>query len=345
MKSAARVEWLDLFRGLAAVAVVIYHYRDFLHIRPGFYGFLAVDVFFVLSGIVLGLRYTAAIEQGLGFREFAAARLHRLYPMVLIAGALICAVTAAIAPEGRVLKSFDRHVWSFFILWPSWSPLSSAAFPADPPAWSLWAELAANVIWFFVIRGGRRWMLWLGLATMAATLVIAWDLNSMDFGASAGYGSRVTGLVRAFAWFSVGYAISQGTFRRHFAPARLTLACVVITAVAAATLRQPWLNQFLVVATCASVLQVLFFGRPPPAAIAGFGRLLGLASYPLYLIHMPAKPLLKFAGECPHWLAMVVLLVCVAVLATWLNETIVKRLQRIQKRSRVVISQSGSILA
>lgn len=345
MKSAVRIEWLDLFRGLAAVAVVVYHYRDYLHIRPGFYGFLAVDVFFVLSGIVLGLRYTAAIEQGLSFREFAAARLRRLYPMVLISGLLICAVALAMAPKGQGLQALDRYVGYFFIVWPSWRVSPGAAFPADPPAWSLWAELAANVVWFFVLKIDRRWMTVLGLACVAATLATAWQLDSMDFGASSGVESRVSGLLRALAWFSVGYAIAQGSFRRLASPAVLTLACVAITAIVAVVFRQPWLNQFFVVATCAAGLQVLFFGKPPPAGIARVGRLLGLASYPLYLVHMPAKPLLKFAGDCPRWLAMLILLTCVTVVATWLNETVVAWLQRMHKRRQAAPLRSGSIPA
>ena len=77
-----RIAWLDLFRGFAAITIVVYHYRYYLGLRTFEFGLLAVDGFFVLSGIVLAMKYTDAIAEGMSFQAFSAARVKRLYPMM-----------------------------------------------------------------------------------------------------------------------------------------------------------------------------------------------------------------------------------------------------------------------
>ena len=77
-------ESLDLVRGIAACAVLVYH-TDFMfglrhQLLPG--GYLAVDLFFVLSGFVLSLNYQNAIASGeISFRKYLTVRLARLYPL------------------------------------------------------------------------------------------------------------------------------------------------------------------------------------------------------------------------------------------------------------------------
>jgi uncharacterized membrane protein len=62
---------LDAMRGLAALAVAVFHVYNPL--VPG--GYLAVDFFFVLSGFVLDRTYRPRFAAGLGVRAFMLARL------------------------------------------------------------------------------------------------------------------------------------------------------------------------------------------------------------------------------------------------------------------------------
>lgn len=58
LESKQHIEILDGLRGLAAVAVVIFHFMEWVFPDPGKnfigHGFLAVDFFFYLSGFVIG---------------------------------------------------------------------------------------------------------------------------------------------------------------------------------------------------------------------------------------------------------------------------------------------------
>jgi len=86
--SGSRLAWLDVLRGLAALAVVFDHlsYYVLQHVRifvyhwfdPGNYG---VFVFFIISGYIV----PASLERKGSVRTFWVSRLFRLYPLYLLA--------------------------------------------------------------------------------------------------------------------------------------------------------------------------------------------------------------------------------------------------------------------
>ncbi len=86
--SQSRLAWLDVLRGLAALAVVFNHFGYFLPpgvkaavyqwINPGDYG---VFVFFIISGYIV----PASLERKGSVRTFWVSRLFRLYPLYLLA--------------------------------------------------------------------------------------------------------------------------------------------------------------------------------------------------------------------------------------------------------------------
>ena len=86
--TGTRLAWLDVLRGLAALAVVFNHvsYYTLQHVRhvvyqwfdPGNYG---VFVFFIISGYIV----PASLERKGSVRTFWVSRLFRLYPLYLLA--------------------------------------------------------------------------------------------------------------------------------------------------------------------------------------------------------------------------------------------------------------------
>ena len=86
--TSTRLAWLDVLRGLAALAVVFDHisYYVLQHVRhivyhwfdPGNYG---VFVFFIISGYIV----PASLERKGSVRTFWVSRLFRLYPLYLLA--------------------------------------------------------------------------------------------------------------------------------------------------------------------------------------------------------------------------------------------------------------------
>ena len=86
--TVSRLAWLDVLRGLAALAVVFNHFgyfvppalngRVYQWINPGDYG---VFVFFLISGYIV----PASLERKGSVRTFWVSRLFRLYPLYLLA--------------------------------------------------------------------------------------------------------------------------------------------------------------------------------------------------------------------------------------------------------------------
>jgi peptidoglycan/LPS O-acetylase OafA/YrhL len=93
--SSSRLGWLDVMRGLAALAVVFDHlsYYVLQHVReivyqwfdPGNYG---VFVFFIISGYIV----PASLERKGSVRTFWVSRIFRLYPLYLLAVGLAVAL-------------------------------------------------------------------------------------------------------------------------------------------------------------------------------------------------------------------------------------------------------------
>ncbi len=326
--------------------IVLYHYRYYLGLRTFEFGFIAVDGFFVLSGIVLAMKYTDAIAGGMTFRAFAEARLTRLYPMTFIAGVLILVLNLEDVPGNLFMGANPTGLWTIFLLLvPKVGGLTTgagAAFPADVPVWSLWAELFANAIWFAVIRAGKRWMPWLGGITMLALVAVAWQHDSLNIGWQNSLNMRAITLVRALAWFSIGYWIARTDVKPIGSPFVLTAALAAVFVTFASGVPVSWYASLATVALAAALLHALYASPAPPPLISKLTRWLGLVSFPLYLVHGPAGRLLPYVADAaPHWVVLLLLMVPVAVFATMLNERVVRLLQRRTRKKALVRSQAA----
>ncbi|EGA90834.1 acyltransferase 3 [Planococcus donghaensis MPA1U2] len=112
MKSKGRLEELDALRGLAALAVVFFHYTTryeelFGHEKSSYisfkYGSLGVDLFFMISGFVIFM----TMLRTKSIKEFAQKRALRLYPAYLIAVILTFILVKLYGLEGREVSVFE----------------------------------------------------------------------------------------------------------------------------------------------------------------------------------------------------------------------------------------------
>ena len=112
VKSKAHFEILDGLRGLAAIAVVIFHFMEWVYsdFSQNFiaHGFLAVDFFFCLSGFVIGYAYDERIGK-ISVIAFLKLRLIRLHPLVII-GSVLGLLTFLFDPFSNCLLYTSRCV-------------------------------------------------------------------------------------------------------------------------------------------------------------------------------------------------------------------------------------------
>jgi peptidoglycan/LPS O-acetylase OafA/YrhL len=103
--SAEQLASLTPLRGIAALWVVLFHFCWYLsaihperYTRAVYKGYLAVDMFFVLSGFVISHVYKAGFARGVTghrYRNFLKARVARLYPLHITV--LLLFVVSAVA--------------------------------------------------------------------------------------------------------------------------------------------------------------------------------------------------------------------------------------------------------
>ena len=166
---------LDGLRGVAAVMVVLFHMfegsaRDFQFHTDQIinHGYLSVDFFFMLSGFVIGYAYDDRWGK-MSLWNFCKRRLVRLQPMVvmgmLLGGALFYFQGSEIFPNIA-----QTPVWKMllvmtvgFTLLPV--PVSldirgwTEMHPLNGPAWSLFFEYIANILYAVLIRKfTSRWL-------------------------------------------------------------------------------------------------------------------------------------------------------------------------------------------
>ena len=110
----AREHHLDFIRGLAIIAVVLYHLDlniSNFNLFSG--GYLGVDIFFVLSGYLIT---KVSIEKNRTFSQNILSRLRRLLPALLLM-ILITIVYASIfyMPQNLIKTSYSSIFSSLFL--------------------------------------------------------------------------------------------------------------------------------------------------------------------------------------------------------------------------------------
>jgi peptidoglycan/LPS O-acetylase OafA/YrhL len=150
--------------GVAALWVFVYHLpRDGRYSEPinwlinalGVAGHLGVELFFLLSGFVLSLNYSAAgVHRSLSaYGGFLWRRLARIYPVhAVMLAVFVLAVFAFDVLGGQFLSekhSRPADLWESVLLLHAWdTPL---AFPWNGPSWSISAEWGAYLLFPFLI--------------------------------------------------------------------------------------------------------------------------------------------------------------------------------------------------
>ncbi|MFL6675277.1 MAG: acyltransferase family protein [Massilia sp.] len=189
--TTVRVHGLDTLRALAVSLVVLHHYVLFVSRRPTFgwvgeIGWAGVDLFFALSGYLIGNQIFSAMRSGDGFslRNFYARRFLRTLPNFWVVLALY-ALWPAFRGDAPLLPlwkylSFTQnyllepgtafsHAWSLSIEEQFYMVLPAAALAAGMLRRSVgWAWLAIGLafaagmltrahLWLDVVDGERYW--------------------------------------------------------------------------------------------------------------------------------------------------------------------------------------------
>lgn len=317
---------LDGYRGIAALVVVMYHYLGSAHYPFLTNSYIAVDLFFVLSGFVIYHSYAPRIRDGMTPGRFINLRIARLAPTVAIGVLLGAAVTLvyydAIGQQvdlGRFALVHAGHLVFLPRLIDFHVPETGIheLFPTNGPLWSIFFEFVASVCFIWFARFSKQW-LWIGSLLSFAILLGGCYYITLTTGRTLGPGVGfapdhfLLGFPRVFASFLMGmliYVLTQAE-QAGRAPTHRWLQGPVPTLVAYALIFAALLFPYAFSGTYPFLAILVIF----PAFIAVAGRIeskvrwlnalsdyLGQLSFPLYCVHEPARLLVRTFFSDQDW--------------------------------------------
>lgn len=278
---------LDGLRGVAALAVLVLHIPTLAGLVP--HGYLAVDLFYIMSGFVVAHAYEARLKDGWPAGSFLRARIVRLWPLYLLGTAIGAGVLAGAVDDAVGFAALGLLLAAAMLMIPTPLDAESQVFVLNPPAWSLFFEMVANIIYAVVARNLGTRTLKLVVACGAAAVLIAFLLAEKGSVGQHGH-SLPGGLARIAFGFPLGLLL-----HRIWAGGRLAIRwpAALIVAAFIAVVAAPDLGRWNGVLDAAIVLGVL----PFIAAAAVTARLspglekaaafAAAMSYPLYILHGP----------------------------------------------------------
>lgn len=264
-------------------------------------GWLGVDVFFMLSGLILCHVYAAQFREcGIAkFGGFLAARIARVLPLHIFMLCVIVAVIIAVPGfKGRYIDASERFSDSCLVAsavliqnWFHWLPSCW-----NTPSWSLSAEWLGYLLFplfLFVTQIWRRPATALGLATLSLT---AFETFLILKGVENGSVEGTPGLIRMALEFAAGCLI----YRALVTGSKVlsSTADAVALFLLANSLLFPRL-EFLAVYAIAIILILTVQSRGPIAKLMSSYPIimLGEMSYSIYLTHWILLQLFNLAVE------------------------------------------------
>ena len=294
LKTKQHFEILDGLRGIAALAVVTFHfmeiaYSDYSQNFIG-HGFLAVDFFFCLSGFVIAYAYDDRIEK-MGILEFFKSRLIRLHPLVIL-GSVLGLLAFLFDPFGGHLELYSAgKIALVFILslllipFPVVADRAFNLFSFNAPGWSLFWEYVANIFYALVLcRLRKSFFVVLTIISAGFIFYIANHAGNLMGGWSGG--TFWDGCARVSYSFLAGMLV----YRFNFI-IKNKLGFIILSALLVLAFLMPfsnnwnWLSEPLVVILYFPLLVALGAGAALAPGLRKICVLSGKLSYPLYMTH------------------------------------------------------------
>lgn len=283
---------LDGLRGVAAVAVVTFHFMEMViwnysKLRIG-HGFLAVDFFFCLSGFVMGYAYDDRL-QTMGLGSFLKARLIRLHPLVVLGSVLgliaLYANPFGVTPgygPGKVALMFAASL--LLIPYGAMKERGYNLFSLNAPAWSLFWEYVANIIFGIALYRIKRGLL--VVLTIVAAVLLCWAGHRAG-NLPGGWSSRNfwDGGARVAFSFLAGLLIYRMGWRLRTRLGFGALSLLLLLALTMPYAPGGWIREVAVIVVYFPLLLALGAGATVSPRVERLCKFSGDLSYPLYMTH------------------------------------------------------------
>lgn len=300
---------LDVLRGVAALSVVLWHWQHFFFIgaTPGpfdlarlpfsrflsplySHGWLAVDLFFMLSGFIFYYLYSQRVaDENYSARHFALLRLSRLYPLHLATLLFVAVVQYGLMDaSGQYFVYPSNDVYHFLLnifFVSSWG--LERAYSFNGPIWSVSVEVLLYALFFLSCRYlPRRTFVIFCISTLGFLLV-------QKFYAPVGRG--IGAFFLGGGIYSAYQAIANSRYTKFWARAVAALLIAAAGMTAALVIFKPdsvflaQINSWFVVVIFPLTILLLALLQTTSWTLGKNFAFLGDISYSSYLLHFPLQ--------------------------------------------------------
>jgi peptidoglycan/LPS O-acetylase OafA/YrhL len=302
---------LDGLRGVAALMVLLMHLFEGhtggdLHKMIINHGYLAVDFFFLLSGFVVAYAYDDRWG-GMTQWEFYKRRLVRLQPMVIF-GSIVGAALFVFQIDPFYPLAAGASLWQVLMLMgigftlipvpPSMDVRGwGETFPLNGPAWSLFFEYCANILYAAgLYKLSNRWLGLLVAIAGAALfhLAVFGERGDLVGGWTLTGEGVYIGFVRLLFPFFAGVLMMRLGMRIRMKGAFWASSLLLIVALSlprfggTANLWMNGLYEALCVLVIFPLVVAIGAGQQQMEGVSlRIARFFGDLSYPLYITHYP----------------------------------------------------------
>ncbi|WP_426485549.1 acyltransferase family protein [Flavobacterium sp. 2] len=312
IKPKKHYEILDGLRGVAAILVVAFHIFETFAGGNRFkqiinHGYLAVDFFFLLSGFVVAYAYDDRWGKMTKW-EFYKRRLIRLQPMVVM-GMIIGAIFYYFQASDILFPMIaNMEVWKVivtmvigFTLLPIPPSLEIRGWgemhPLDGPAWSLFFEYIANILYALIFRKFSKKVLSVFVVIFAGLLInylVFGPKGDVIGGWSLNLEQMNIGFTRLLYPFFAGMLLCRLGKLIHLKGAFWICSILIIIVLALPRFGDEnslWINglyeSFCIILVFPLIVAIGAGGQIKSAFSAKICKLLGDISYPIYITHYP----------------------------------------------------------
>ncbi|EBG6487556.1 acyltransferase family protein [Salmonella enterica] len=185
-------------RGIAAIYVVLYHFTN-AKIPFIWNGYLAVDLFFVLSGFIMCMVYYKNFESEISVSEFGKFLWHRfarIYPLYLF----VLISTIIIQENESSLPSTQTLIINFMM----WQNLFNNGMVGA--SWSVSVELIAYLIFpaLILLLANKKWICFIVIYTSMSILFYITTIDNPGSSGPLDIYSGIPSLMRGICGFSIG---------------------------------------------------------------------------------------------------------------------------------------------
>lgn len=281
---------IDYLRGVAVLAVMLYHASHNVHsfdmARYCSFGWIGVDLFFVLSGFLITGILLNTREDNHYFLNFYVRRILRIWPLYFaLLGTMLIVLPRVLPSEGTIATSTASPLIAFLLFVQNLAVSHQILGPLGV-TWSLAIEEQFYFVWPLLVWVlSRRSIKWLSLAIIVASpaLRLFLVLSGSQIAMYTNTFTRLDGLAVG-SFLAIWLRNADPVFVR-----RIALILLPACAVASFAVHREWIQYSFIALMFGSVLCLCLSLKLENQFI----RYTGKISYGLYLLHLIAFDLAR----------------------------------------------------